>query len=161
MTNADNSATECPTDVVGHKTFATGKRDKHGLPIHRHEPLTRAEANALMESVERQRKRREELMPDEQSAIRTMCDAHQRLKEFGWSEAMYCPKDGSEFQVIEAGSSGIHTAVYTGEWPKGSYSVLADGDMWPSHPVLCKPSASERARAVEVRDLAEGGKSAS
>ena len=39
------------------------------------------------------------------TALRMMCDAYQRLKDFGWNDAIYCPKDGSIFDVIEAGSS--------------------------------------------------------
>lgn len=41
----------------------------------------------------------------------------------GWREASYCPKDGTHFQAIEAGSTGIHDANYTGEWPNGSWWI--------------------------------------
>jgi hypothetical protein len=77
-------------------------------------------------------------MPDEKTALRMLTDAFHRLKELGWKEAMYCPKDASEFLAIEAGSSGIHNCRYEGEWPSGHYWILADGDAWPSQPILFK-----------------------
>ena len=77
--------------------------------------------------------KRAKRMPTEQDAIKELFQAWLRLKELGWQEAMYCPKDGSEFLVIEAGSTGIHRCVYLGKWPKGGYWI--DGGS-PSHPIL-------------------------
>ena len=114
-------------EVVGHKTF----RNPDGS--FRHEPLYADEAAELWASAEAAQARRAEQMPDEQAAIRAMFEAWQRLKELGWREAMYCPKDGSYFDVIEPGSTVIHRCNYYGEWPTGSYWI--DGDS-PSHPVL-------------------------
>lgn len=102
----------------------------------RHEPLRSSEAEALMASVRAADARRSELMPDEQSAIRMMLQAYLRLKELGWNDAVYCPKDGSEFDVIEAGSTGIHRCIYEGEWPNGRWWILDEGDISPSRPVL-------------------------
>ena len=130
--------TESPDDIVGHKTIDTGERDDYGLPIYRHEPLTRAEGAALWATVEAAKKRRAEAMPDERSAILAMQDAHTRLRELGWDDATYCPKDGSMFHVIEAGSTGIHDASYQGKWPTGSWWIHHDGDMSPSRPILFK-----------------------
>jgi hypothetical protein len=125
---------DTPDDIVGHKTFADG-------PLSfRHEPLTRAEADAIMAKVEKAQQDRVERMPDERSAIKAMFEAWLRLKELGWREAIYCPKDGTPFEVIEAGSTGIHRCVYEGEWPKGSWWILEDGDMSPSRPVLFRLS---------------------
>lgn len=125
-------------DVVGHKTFATGETcPETGFPAVRHEPLTRGEADAILDACEKAKADREQRMPDEQAAIRAMFDAWQRLKELGWREAIYCPKDGTHFQSIEPGSTGIHDCSYEGEWPKGSWWVY-DGDIWPSHPCLFK-----------------------
>lgn len=119
-----------PNDIVGHKTFSDG-------PLSfRHEPLTRAEADALWEEADRATKERAERMPDETAAVKAMWDAHQRLRELGWRDAIYCPKDGSVFEVIEAGSTGIHDCIYMGEWPKGGWWIVTDGDMSPSEPVL-------------------------
>jgi hypothetical protein len=75
-------------------------------------------------------------MPDERSAIHAMVEAFMRLKELGWNDAIYCPKDGSSFNVIEPGSTGIFRAHYEGEWPKGSWSLEDGGDLWPSRPIL-------------------------
>lgn len=125
-----------PEDIVGHKTFSTGDP----LSPFRHEPLTRAEAEAILEAARKEESARAERMPDEQSAISAMFQAWLRLKELGWREAMYCPKDGSTFHAIEAGSTGIHECSYDGKWPDGHYLIYADGDIWPSHPILFKAS---------------------
>lgn len=115
--------------VVGHKTF----HDEHGF---RHEPLLETEANEIMRRVEAADARRKELMPDEQSAIRMFFEAWQRLKEFGWRDAVYCPKDGTWFDAIEPGSTGVHKCQYMGEWPKGSWWISDHGDLYPSRPSL-------------------------
>lgn len=141
---------EAPDDIVGHKTFSTGETDPAtGFPALRHEPLTRAEADALWDKCESAKKNRAELMPDEKTAIKTMFDAWLRLKELGWSESMYCPKDGTSFFAIEAGSTGIHDCSYSGEWPKGSYWISGDGDLWPSHPILFRLSPEDEAKEKE------------
>lgn len=75
-------------------------------------------------------------MPDDHAALLALGHAHQRLEDLGWRDAIYCPKDGTVFEVIEAGSTGIHDCRYEGEWPKGSWWVLAEGDLWPSRPIL-------------------------
>lgn len=115
-----------PDKIVGHKTMADGS----------HEPLYGSEANKIWEECERKKTKREQDMPTDADAIRTLFEAFQRLKELGWREAIYCPKDGSLFDAIECGSTGIHDCSYEGEWPKGSWFVHADNDLWPSHPVL-------------------------
>lgn len=126
------------SDVVGHKTFSDGEGG------FRHEPLTRAEADAFIAAADAAKARRTELYPTEQDAIRGMWEAYQRLRELGWREAIYCPKDGTYFDAIEAGSTGIHDCTYHGEWPKGSWWVAADNDMWPSHPILYRERATAR-----------------
>ena len=98
-------------------------------------PLTPEHAKAIFEAAKKRDAQRQELMPTEQDALNMMTDAFHRLKELGWREAMYCPKDGSTFDVIEPGSSGIHVAHYDGDWPDGSWWVH-DGDLWPSRPCL-------------------------
>ena len=94
---------------------------------------------------------RAELMPTEQDAIKVMWEGFQRLRELGWREAMYCPKDGSEFDVIEPGSTGIHRCHYSGEWPDGYWWIAEAGDLWPSHPILYRPTAEELAADEERR----------
>lgn len=74
--------------------------------------------------------------PEERLSIDRMFEAWAALKRLGWRDAQYCPKDGREFDVIEAGSTGIHRCIYMGEWPTGTYMVLDGGDLYPSRPVL-------------------------
>lgn len=141
--------TEAPDDIVGHKTFDTGEIcPETGFPKLRHEPLTRAEANAIWDAAMKAKADRAERMPDEQSAINAMFDAYQRLRELGWNDPSYCPKDGRHFKVIEPGSTGIHDANYMGEWPNGSW-WLYDGDIWPSRPVMFKLYPEDQAKEDE------------
>lgn len=122
-------SSECPKPpdpIVGHKTF----RDGH------HEPLRQSEAAAMLVASDAAKARRAEQMPDDQSAINAMFQAWLRLKELGWKEAQYCPKDGSVFDVIEPGSTGIHRCQYEGDWPTGHWWIIGDDNLWPSLPVL-------------------------
>lgn len=132
MNAAPQASRYDPDEIVGHKTIRV---EGDSWPFFRHEPLRREEADAIIAQCEREDARRKELMPDEESAIQMFFQAWQRLKEFGWSEACYCPKDGSEFLVIEAGSTGKHPCCYEGEWPTGHWHIKDSGY---SHPVLFK-----------------------
>ena len=120
-------------EIVGHKTFSDGKGGYY------HEPLRASEAEEILRRCEAEDARRKELMPDEQAALRMLCDAHTRLKELGWDDAIYCPKDGRLFEVIEAGSTGIFKCSYDGEWPNGHWWIHEHGDLSPSRPVLYRP----------------------
>jgi hypothetical protein len=75
-------------------------------------------------------------MTAEQTAINDMFAAYQKLRALGWNDAVYCPKDGTVFETIEAGSTGIHRTHYSGQWPDGSWWVHDAGDLWPSRPTL-------------------------
>jgi hypothetical protein len=98
----------------------------------------------MWQRAEMAKAKRETEMPDEKSAISHMWNGWYRLKELGWREAIYCPKDGTHFQVIEAGSTGIHDCNYQGEWPTGTW-WLYDGDVWPSRPILFKLYPADQA----------------
>lgn len=98
--------------------------------------ITPEQARLIWESCQKAEARRAEKMPTELDALLSMFDAFQRLKELGWNEAIYCPKDGTVFDAIEAGSSGIHDCSYQGEWPKGRWEIYEAFDIWPSNPVL-------------------------
>lgn len=136
-----------PNEIVGHKTFDTGEINPvTGFPKLRHEPLTRAEGEALWQAAKTAEANRAARMPDEQSAIQAMFDAWLRLKELGWREAMYCPKDGSTFKVIEPGSTGIFDCTYRGEWTTGHFDIYDGGDIWPSHPILFKLLPEDQAK---------------
>jgi len=128
----------CLSDsIVGHKTFDDGEGG------FRHEPLYASEAEELLAKMEEAKQRRVALMPDEKSAIHMLFEAWKRLKELGWAEAIYCPKDGSVFDAIEAGSTGIHKCTYEGVWPSGTWWVSAHGDLWPSRPILYRQPISK------------------
>ena len=75
----------------------------------------------------------------ETGLLEKMNDCYRGLKEFGWDEAVYCPKDGTRFLAIEAGSTGVYPCTYQGEWPNGTWWTEAHGDLWPSRPILWKP----------------------
>jgi hypothetical protein len=121
-----------PTDIVGHKTFDTGERGEDGFPKYRHEPLTRAEGEALWATAEAAEKKRAEDMPDEQSALHTMFRAWQRLKELGWRDGKYSPRDGTRFKTIELGSTGIFDCDCHGEWPNCTWTTYDANDAYPS-----------------------------
>jgi len=120
-------------DIVGHKTFDTGEIDEEtGFPKLRHEPLTRAEADALWEAAKAAEAKRTADMPDEQSAIDAMFRAWLRLKELGWKEGIYAPRDGSIYRVIELGSTGIFKGSCHGDWPDCTWTTYDDRDSYPS-----------------------------
>lgn len=126
------------TEVQGWATLADGSRVS----------LTPEECRAILADSDARKARRETEMPTEQDAIKVMMEAFTRLRELGWAEAIYCPKDGTSFKAIEAGSTGIHPCFYSGEWPNG-YWMLGEGD-WcgPSHPILYKLHPEDEAKRI-------------
>lgn len=99
------------------------------------------------EALNDARRRSADLMPDEQSAQRVLYMAWERLKDFGWNDPVYCPKDGTEFDVIELGSTGVFSGRYIGEWPKGIWETMDDRDVYPSS----RQPAMFRLRKVRVK----------
>ena len=93
-------------------------------------------------------------MPDEASAIAALNRAYQRLKDLGWAEPQYCPKDGSPFLAIEPGCDKPCDATYIGDWPKGSWFISDDCDLWPSHPVLFRLRPEDEAKRIQALRLA-------
>jgi hypothetical protein len=77
--------------------------------------------------------------PEEKAALDAMWQQYDALRKLGWRDAIYCPKDGSVFLSISAGSTGIHECHYDGEWPKGTWWVHDGGNLWPARPILWKP----------------------
>lgn len=136
--------TDRPDDIVGHKTLLDGTQ----------EPLRRDEAKAIWAQVRASDKRRRRLMPDALSALDMLGDARQRLRDEGWADGIYCPKDGSEFAVIEYGSTGIFAGFYCGKWPDG-HVICCDfvghpkGILWKPLSELTEP---ERARLERCMD---------
>lgn len=127
--------------------------------------LTADEAKALWEASEAATAKLAADMPAEADALREMSRAFDRLKQLGWREAVNCPKDGSRFDVIEMGSTGIHRCHYEGEWPTGTWWIHDAGDLWPSRPVLfrldpeaeaaCKQKMADAIAAYAAQEAAE------
>jgi hypothetical protein len=109
---------------------------------------TETTAAELWQAIEQQQAKDEADMPDALAALNTMQRGYHRLRQFGWSDGVYCPKDGSEFAVIQVGSSGIFSGVYIGDWPFGDIWI-ADESTSP-HACLWKAvdklTDAERAR---------------
>lgn len=126
--------------VVGHKTFVNDDG------TFRHEPLTATEADRIVAASNERDRLRWETIPDEQTALRLLFDAYLRLHDFGWTSAHYLAKEGTTLDVIELGSTGVHRAQYSGQWPTGGFWIESHGDLWPSCPIMARPSikTSER-----------------
>lgn len=84
-----------------------------------HIPLSRDEAEALWQAAEKAKNEAAAEMPATDDALNVMQRGRSRLRDLGWREAQYCPKDGTPFAVIMYGSVGIFEGWYMGEWPKG------------------------------------------
>jgi hypothetical protein len=87
----------------------------------------------LWAECEGQRRTRAANMPTEQLAIDALFEAYLRLKELGWNDAIYAPKDGTTCLFIECGSTGIHRGHMDEEHRVWLHD---DGDLSPSHAVL-------------------------
>lgn len=96
----------------------------------------RETAEQVIALAEAEREARAAAMPTEREALSLIHGAVERLKDLGWRDAIYCPKDGTEFEAIEAGSTVIHRCIYEGKWPDGRWWILAAHDLWPSRPIL-------------------------
>lgn len=96
------------------------------------------DARQILEDAAAAKKRRAEQMPTQFDVLRVMMQCHQRLCDLGWKEAIYCPKDGTIFDAIEFGSTGVHDCHYEGEWPKGSWWLHDGDDLMPSRPIMFK-----------------------
>lgn len=95
--------------------------------------------------------------PEERVLLLEMFQRYESLRKAGWQDIIYCPKDGTSFLSISAGSTGVHSCHYEGEWPKGSWWISEAGDMWPAYPILWKPiPGSPNARALPPGKVKEG-----
>lgn len=97
------------------------------------------DADEILEQVDAAQAKRRSELPTERDALTAMWRAHERLRDFGWNDAKFCPKDGTFFHAIEAGSTGIHLCNYDGEWPKGRWWIYYEGDVYPARPILWRP----------------------
>ncbi len=97
-----------------------------------------SEFEEIVAADEAAKRRRVADMPSDDDALRIMFTAWQRFKDLGWKDIIYCPKDGTRFLSISAGSTGKHVTWYDGKWPNGSWWVADGGDTWPAHPIMWK-----------------------
>lgn len=90
---------------------------------------------SLFAAFERTDAEREAAMPDTQAALHHASVGKERLRKLGWSEGIYCPKDGTKFALVEWGSTGVHAGHYMGKWPDGhiyccDFLVQPQAVMW-------------------------------
>lgn len=83
----------------------------------------------LMAKVERERAERAAKWPDDKTALRALAEVYQCLKDLGWNDGIYAPKDGTEFEVIQLGSTGIFRCCRVGDF----WTTYDCGDSYPSH----------------------------
>lgn len=103
--------------------------------------MSAEEIEKMIADIERKAAERRERIPDTQAALRLMFDCCERLKELGWRDMIYAPKDMRAEQVITWGSTGIFAA----QWMGSSWFVEDGGDLWPSDPLMYQPSKEELA----------------
>lgn len=75
----------------------------------------------------------------EEVQLAKMRDGYNGLRNLGWRDATYCPKDGTRFLAICGNGSEPRPCTYQGEWPTGVWLLEDAGDLWPVRPVLFKP----------------------
>ena len=126
-------------DYHGHMTLANGE----------HVPLSAEQAAEIMAAIEAAEARDVAAMPDTEAALVALSRAHHRLHRLGWSDGIYCPKDGSEFAVTEFGSTGIFRVRYSGTWPEGEI----DGGDWTHPPQACLWKAIDKLTEAERATL--------
>ncbi len=105
--------------------------------------VSEADHEALEAAIARDKAALAAKLPTDHDAIAQINEAVRRLQDLGWKDPVHCPKDGSTFDGIEIGSTGIHPFLYLGTWPKGDFWLQADGDLWPSRPILGRPRADQ------------------
>jgi hypothetical protein len=109
---------------------------------------TEEQADAIIKALDADKAKRIDEMPDVDSALRVFTRSYRRLIELGFKEIIYHPKDGSTFEVIEPGSTGIFPCEFWESPTRGSFWIMQDGGC-PSHPVLWRPTQGKRADEVK------------
>lgn len=117
--------------------------------------LSPDEAKAIWDACEKASEERKVSMPDTGKALAALSNANQRLQELGWSQGIYCPKNGSTFALIEYGSTGIFRGHYEGKWPNGwvqycGCSGRPEGMRWKA---LDKLTEAERKHLAECDEM--------
>lgn len=93
----------------------------------------------MIAEIDAEKARRAEKMPDEAAALAQLHEAWTRLKELGFRESQYAPRDGKTAQVIEVGSTGIHEGYRDEKSDSPLFWLYDNGDLWPSRPILYRP----------------------
>jgi hypothetical protein len=96
------------------------------------------DVHAILRKHEEQKRARAEQLPTEQDCLAVMQQAFHRLRELGWREAIYAPKDGRAFDAIEFGCAAILECQYLGE----HVFAAEAGDLWPARPNLFRAAAA-------------------
>lgn len=73
--------------------------------------------------------------PTEFDCLRSMQQAFYRLRDLGWNEAVYAPKDGRAFEAVVFGCAKPMTCQYVGD----VCFAQEAGDLWPCRPSLFRP----------------------
>ena len=85
-------------------------------------------------------KERAELEPFAHPAMADISRLTSELRNAGWNDIAYCPKDGTVFLAWSPINGPLpYRCSYDGEWPNGSWWACTCGDIWPDRPVLFKP----------------------
>lgn len=84
--------------------------------------LTPAQARAIWEECERKDAERAKTYPDSLSCLRAMSSAEERLKQLGWRDGRYCPRDGSTFATCQVGSTGMWKGFWSEDSSKDTFS---------------------------------------
>lgn len=79
---------------------------------------------------------------DEEESVRLVSRIYLRLKELGWRDAMYAPKDSSPLDCIEAGCSVVLTNCARDE---NGFWHYDGNDTWPLTPVLFRAALAPSA----------------
>lgn len=120
---------------------------------------TEEQAAEILAALREKDTDRETRMPTTVSALCQISAAIERLKSMGWREACYCPKDSSEFAVVGVGSTGIFTAFYAGEWPKGhliccDFATGVGGHFWKPLVKLTDDEKAHHSSAMAIETQA-------
>ena len=84
--------------------------------------------DALLSVIDQEKAERASSMPDEHAALMVLFSAYRRLIDIGWRNGIYAPRDGTTFQTIELGSTGIHDCSFDGTY----FNFCDGGDIYPS-----------------------------
>ena len=93
------------------------------------------------DSAEKERPKREAWAHPNMQQI---CHLTNEMRNEGWSEISYCPKDGSSFLAWNPLCSLPYICTYSGKWPDGKWWAHVDGDVWPDKPMMWKPIPSDK-----------------